>query len=112
MSKGKNNSREQFVTPDLGFTPKGLYIGGTWLESVKGERFESINPSNMEILGDVPLADEDDVNRTVMAAKDAFFDWGRMPIPQTKATVFDLRRRSLLDKEKALQSIRLRFQIP
>ena len=22
MSEGKNNSREQFVTPDLGFTPK------------------------------------------------------------------------------------------
>ena len=82
MSKGKNNSREQFVTPDLGFTPKGLYIGGTWLESVKGERFESINPSNMEILGDVPLADEDDVNRAVMAAKDAFVDWRRMPIKE------------------------------
>ena len=62
MSKGKNNSREQFVTPDLSFTPKGLYIGGKWLESVKGKRFESINPANMEILGDVPLADEHDVN--------------------------------------------------
>ena len=47
MSNGKNNSKEQFVTPDLGFTPNGLYIGGTWLESVKGERFESINPSHM-----------------------------------------------------------------
>ncbi len=35
MSEGKNNSREQFVTPDLGFTPKGLYIGGEWLESLR-----------------------------------------------------------------------------
>ena len=82
MSEGKNNSREQFVTPDLGFTPKGLYIGGKWLESVKGKRFESINPANMEILGDVPLADEHDVNRAVLAAKDAFIDWRRMPIKE------------------------------
>ena len=82
MSEGKNNSREQFATPDLGFTPKGLYIGGKWLESVKGKRFESINPANMEILGDVPLADEQDVNRAVAAAKDAFFDWRRMPIKE------------------------------
>ena len=82
MSEGKNNSRGQFVTPDLGFTPKGLYIGGEWLESVKGKRFESINPANMEILGDVPLADEHDVNLAVMAAKDAFNDWRRMPIKE------------------------------
>ena len=78
MSKGKNNSREQFVTPDLSFTPKGLYIGGKWLESVKGKRFESINPANMEILGEVPLADEHDVNRAVLAAKEAFICWKRM----------------------------------
>ena len=82
MSEGKNNLRGQFVTPDLGFTPKGLYIGGEWLESVKGKRFESINPANMEILGDVPLADENDVNLAVMAAKDAFNDWRRMPIKE------------------------------
>ena len=36
----------------------------------------------MEILGDVPLADEDDVNRAVMAAKNAFIDWRRMPIKE------------------------------
>jgi hypothetical protein len=56
MSEGKNNLRGQFVTSDLGFTPKGLYIGGEWLESVKGKRFESINPANMEILGGLMLS--------------------------------------------------------
>lgn len=32
----------------------------------------------MEILGDVPLADEHDVNRAVLAAKEAFIYWKRM----------------------------------
>ena len=36
MSEGKNNSREQFVTPDLGFTPKGLYIGGDMVRKREG----------------------------------------------------------------------------
>ncbi len=66
-------------TPELGFSPKGLYIGGKWEESVKGKTFESINPANMDSLGELPLADEEDVNRAVIAAKEAFYDWSRMP---------------------------------
>lgn len=69
-------------TPDLNFTPKGLYIGGQWQESASGKTFESINPSNGDHLGDVPLADEDDVDRAVAAAKAAFPGWSRMPIKE------------------------------
>ena len=69
-------------TPELGFSPKGLYIGGKWEESVKGKTFESINPANMDYLGELPLADEEDVNRAVIAAKEAFYDWSRMPIKE------------------------------
>lgn len=69
-------------TPDLGFSPKGLYIGGQWQESASGKTFESINPSNGDHLGDVPLADEEDVNRAVAAAKAAFPGWSRMPLKE------------------------------
>ena len=41
--------------PELGFIPKGLFIGGKWEESTNGKRFETINPSNQQYLGDVPL---------------------------------------------------------
>jgi len=68
--------------PDLGFTPKGLYIGGQWQESATGSRFESINPSTGTHLGEVPLADESDVDRAVAAAKAAFHDWSRIPIKE------------------------------
>ena len=69
-------------SPKLNFSPKGLYIGGRWTDSIKGKKFESINPSNGEYLGEVPLAEKEDVNRAVIAAKQAFQDWSRMPIKE------------------------------
>ena len=62
---------------DIRFSPKGLYIGGEWVDSVQGKKFSTINPSNCKLLGEVPLADGEDVNRAVKAAKKAFQDWSR-----------------------------------
>ncbi|MCP5156171.1 MAG: aldehyde dehydrogenase family protein [Ectothiorhodospiraceae bacterium] len=68
------------IGPQLGFTPRGLYIGGEWSEAVDGSRMETTNPSTGEHLGEVPLAGEADVDRAVRAARAAFErDWGRMP---------------------------------
>ena len=53
------------TAPDLNFSPKGLYIGGEWQESIDGGTFQTINPSNREKLGDVPDATERDVERAV-----------------------------------------------
>jgi betaine-aldehyde dehydrogenase len=88
-------------TPELGFSPKGLYIGGKWEESVKGKTFESINPANMDYLGELPLADEEDVNRAVIAAKEAFYDWSRMPIKE-RAGFLDALAEILQDKRDEL----------
>jgi betaine-aldehyde dehydrogenase len=67
-------------TPDLGFEPKGLFIGGAWVKARSGETITSINPSNGEILGEAPLASEEDVDSAVAAAKDAFPAWAAMPV--------------------------------
>jgi betaine-aldehyde dehydrogenase len=88
-------------TPELGFSPKGLYIGGKWEESVKGKTFESINPANLDYLGELPLADEEDVNRAVIAAKEAFYDWSRMPIKE-RAGFLDALAEILQDKRDEL----------
>lgn len=94
-------SNELNNTPDLCFTPKGLYIGGKWEESSNGKRFETINPSNRDYLGDVPLADEKDVNRAVNAAKDAFKDWSRLPIKE-RAGFLESLADKLLDNQDEL----------
>ncbi len=67
-------------SPKLNVDPKGLYIGGEWVEAETGKTLETINPSNRERLGAVPLAGEADVDRAVQAGKKAFADWSRMPV--------------------------------
>ena len=78
------------TAPNLGFSPKGLYIGGKWVDSGKGKKFSSINPSNREHLGEVPLAEKEDVNRAVKAANQAFQDWSRMPIKERAGFLVNL----------------------
>ena len=41
-----------------------------------------MNPSNKDILGEVPLASESDVDTAVAAAKDAFPAWAALPVPK------------------------------
>jgi betaine-aldehyde dehydrogenase len=69
-------------SPELNFTPRGLYIDGRWVSPAEHTSFVSINPSNMENLANVPSAGEADVNRAVKAAKTAFKEWSRVPIKE------------------------------
>jgi betaine-aldehyde dehydrogenase len=69
-------------TPPLNFTPRGLYIGGEWVAPAEGKSFTSINPSNMDSLGEVPFASEADVDRAVAAAKAGFGEWSRVPVKE------------------------------
>ena len=61
------------------FTPKGLFIGGAWSPGESGQMLTSRNPANGEVLGEVPLANEADVDRAVAAAKQAFAEWRNFP---------------------------------
>ncbi len=89
------------AAPSLGFTPRGLYVGGRWEESASGERFETINPSTGERLGEVPAADAADVDRAVAAAKAAFRDWSRVPIVERARCLERLAAR-ILEQADAL----------
>ena len=87
-------------TPNLGFSPKGLYIGGKWIDSAQGKKFSSINPSNREQLGEVPLAETEDVNRAVKAAKQAFQDWSRMPIKERAGFLINLADKLMENRDE------------
>ncbi len=69
-------------TPDLGYKPKGLFIGGEWVAAQSGEAITTINPSNGDVLGEVPLASEGDVDKAVAAAKAAFPAWAALPMTE------------------------------
>src|SRR6187455_2070168 len=54
-----------------------LFIGGKWVKTKK--YFDSINPSNEEVIGKVAYATSEDVNKAVNAAQKAYDNvWGKM----------------------------------
>ncbi len=79
--------------PDLGFTPRGLYIGGKWEPAADGRTISTINPSTGRKLADVPLAGPADVERAIQAAKKAFAQWRRVPIKERARALEALAKR-------------------
>ena len=51
-----------------------LYIGGEWVAGAGGEKLEVRSPATLDLVGEVPLATADDMDRAVAAARAAFDD--------------------------------------
>jgi aldehyde dehydrogenase (NAD+) len=49
-----------------------MLIGGKWLDTASGKRFESRNPATGELLATVAEGQAEDINRAVVAAGEAF----------------------------------------
>ena len=49
-----------------------FYINGAWVSSESNEKIEVINPANEELIGHVAAGTKDDINKAVLAAKEAF----------------------------------------
>ncbi len=52
-----------------------LFVGGKFVKAKSGERFDTLNPANKEVLGSVAQAGEKDVDAAVTAARKAFPAW-------------------------------------
>jgi len=57
-----------------------LYIDGRFVSAASGKAFPVFNPATGDVIAEVPEAEEEDVNRAVLAARRAFDDgpWPRM----------------------------------
>jgi NAD-dependent aldehyde dehydrogenases len=67
------------------------YIGGKWVPSESGERFENINPADTnDIIGRFALSTSKDVNAAVNAAREAFDGWRNTPAPRRAEILFGL----------------------
>jgi len=57
-----------------------FFVGGAWAKPASSERLGVISPSTEEVIGEVPVATTDDIDRAVEAARSAFEDgpWPRM----------------------------------
>jgi aldehyde dehydrogenase (NAD+) len=67
------------------------YIDGEWVPSSSGETFENLNPADTrDRIGRFALSNEEDVNRAVDAARNAFDSWRRTPAPRRAEILFRL----------------------
>ncbi len=57
-----------------------MLVGGEWVAARSGETFESVNPYTGRVWATAPEAGEEDVDRAVRAAREAFDEgpWGKM----------------------------------
>lgn len=68
----------QRIPPDIKNRRYQLYIDGQWVKPVSGDYFSCTDPYTEESWGEVPLANQEDVDLAVNAARKAF-DSGEWP---------------------------------
>lgn len=70
------NDLSQLVPDARRFLEKEMkqFIGGEWVTSASGETFSAIDPSNAEMLAQIPKGNADDIDRAVHAAHAALQD--------------------------------------
>ncbi|MBZ0292603.1 MAG: CoA-acylating methylmalonate-semialdehyde dehydrogenase [Anaerolineae bacterium] len=56
------------------------YIGGEWVESSSDSFIPVHNPATCELLAECPDSTYDDVGQAVIAAREAFDEWRRVPV--------------------------------
>ena len=78
----------------------GLYIDGEWTEGTGGGGDDIVNPATGQVLGRVPFAGPDDVDRAIGAAGAAFPSW-RDAGPERRGAI--LRRATALIHERAAE---------
>jgi alpha-ketoglutaric semialdehyde dehydrogenase len=72
----------------LGTETHQNYIAGEWCDAASGETFESTSPANGDAIGTFPRSGEEDVDRAVTAAKEAFEEWRLVPAPKRGEILF------------------------
>jgi acyl-CoA reductase-like NAD-dependent aldehyde dehydrogenase len=55
-----------------------LFIGGEFVDAADGATFETLDPHDGSVLAEVAEAKQEDVDRAVAAAKEAFHRWSRL----------------------------------
>jgi phenylacetaldehyde dehydrogenase len=87
IPKVEYGAAAQFLT-----TSKKLLINGEWVDAVSGKTFETINPATEEKLADIAQAGIEDIDRAVIAARQAFGQgsWSRMTPAERQRILYRL----------------------
>lgn len=84
---------------------KKLFINGQWVEALSGRTFETFNPATGEVLAVVHEAAEQDIDRSVRAARTAFEQgpWSKMSASERSRLIYLLADKMEEHKEELAQ---------
>jgi 5-carboxymethyl-2-hydroxymuconate semialdehyde dehydrogenase (EC 1.2.1.60) len=69
------------------------FINGKFENSENKDRFSFLNPSNNEVIGNIPVGCKEDVDKAVIAANRSFKNlWSKMPISKRSDLIYDISR--------------------
>ncbi len=69
-----------------------LFIEGNFPLSASKEKKEVLDPSNQEVLAEVPFAKKEEVEQAVQSAREAFLTWKEVPVPQRARLFFEYQK--------------------
>ena len=69
-----------------------LYIDGEFVKPENGKYFETINPTNDEVIAEVALAEKEDVDKAVRAARNAFKSWSKIEPKERGKYIYRIAR--------------------
>lgn len=84
MSNGKGLVSN--IPSETSYPALQLHIDGEWLEIERRRTVRILNPATDAYLGDLPLADSSDLDRSLGAAQEAFLLWRNSP-PEKRSAV-------------------------
>lgn len=67
--------------------PKGMFIGGKYVEATGGQRIETIDPGTGQVFADFPAAQADDIERAVSNSRVAFRGAWRQTTPAQRSRI-------------------------
>ena len=91
-----------------------LYIGGDWITPSKTDSIPVVNPATEEVIGEAPSATESDVDRAVVAARQAFEhgDWRRRSMGERVEVVEGMCQALQPKLEEILQLVTAEMGVP
>ncbi|MFF7884678.1 NAD-dependent succinate-semialdehyde dehydrogenase [Streptomyces sp. NPDC020794] len=73
------------MTSDHGYPAVRMYIAGEWCQGGTGRTAPIVNPATEEVIGEVPLATTDDLDRALAGAAEGFRAWRDTPVARRTA---------------------------
>jgi aldehyde dehydrogenase (NAD+) len=89
-----------------------LFIGGDRVTKTSAGAMDRVNPTTGQVLGQFPVAGQEEVDRAVAAARAAFPAWKRLPADQRRLILFRIAQTIREHEEEFKQIIALETGTP